>query len=106
MSFGDDTLDPSNVDVKRCNLDSGTLDTTVDEWQEAIGDAYIKCDAEGRTLMELSEELQIPETTMRRHILKLLSESRCTSGTGFRMDRRGRFYNVMVYQLTPKKEKK
>lgn len=86
--------------------DVGTLDTTIDEWREAIENACIKCDAPGETLVELSKRLEIPETTIRRRIYRLLLEGRCVSGTGFRRDRKGRYYNVTVYQLIPKEEKK
>ena len=106
MSFGDDTLDPGNVDVKRCNLDVGILDTTIDEWQAEM-ERFVPRNVPGKTISELSRELDIPDSTMRNRIQILIQEGRCIRRYGIRKDDLGRDYQVSLYQLiTIEKEKK
>lgn len=65
----------------------GQLDTTVEEWKEAL---EVK-DDEGQTIDEISVATGVSETTTRRKLYELIKEGKCIRG------RRGRFN---VYQLT------
>ena len=78
--------------------DDNTLDTTVEEWHAELQRIAPK-DVPGRTLSELCEELKTPLTTMQRRITELLNEGSCRSLVGQRKDRKGRLYDVTVYQL-------
>lgn len=83
--------------------DDNTLDTTIDEWQAELQRFKPECSL-GKTLWELSEELGLSPTTMRLRLLDLIKTGRCTYGQGQRTDKRGRRYNVAVYQLIPQKK--
>ncbi len=79
--------------------DVETLDTTIDEWRAEM-ELYDDKDVPGVTLSELSQELKISETTMRRRIKHMIKINRCTSANGQRIDNLGRCRKVIVYQLT------
>lgn len=84
--------------------DTETLDTTIDEWRAEI-ELYDEKDVPGVTLSELSQELKVSETTMRRRIKHMIKINRCIPAHGQRIDNSGRCYRVMVYRLTPKGKK-
>ena len=85
--------------------DIETLNTTVDEWRAEITKLEPR-NSPGKTIVELSKELELSPTTLYRHIRKLIQSGRCVTKGGQRTDNRGRRYNVTVYQLIPQKEKK
>ena len=86
--------------------DIGTLDTTIDEWQEALKDAEIASNADGKTARELAQELNCCESTMRLKLNSMILTGRCERLKGRRFASDGRFIPVNVYQLIPKEEKK
>ena len=85
--------------------DTGTLDTTVDEWREALADASEVSNIDGKTASELARELNCSETTMRLKLNGMVLTGRCRRLRGGRIASDGRLMSVNVYQLIPKEKK-
>ncbi len=92
-----------SIDVKGCNSDTDTLDTTIEEWQKEM-EQLTPRNTSGKTLLELCEGLKVCRTTMQNRLQDLINCGKCTWADGTRTDKKGRTYSVTVYQL--RKEKK
>lgn len=80
----------------------GQLDTTVEEWREAL---EVKDDP-GETITELMERLGIKRTRLRTMINKLVKEGKAKRGYASRKNSyRGKSYQCAVYQLLKEEEK-
>lgn len=83
--------------------DNDTLDTTVDEWQAEM-ERLVPKNVPGETLLELCKKLKVRRTTMQNRLRTLIDNGRCIWREGIRIDKKGRSYTVVVYQLTPQKK--
>jgi DNA-directed RNA polymerase specialized sigma24 family protein len=75
--------------------DVNFLETTVDQWREAL----MPKDDPGLTLIEISDETGISLRTAQRRIRKLLKAGECKKGMATRTDSLGRVQRVPVYQM-------
>ena len=86
-------------------MNGNELDTTVDEWREALHD--ITQDDPGETVRELCARLGGGKTAIRDMLETLIEKGRCKKGRAMRTRCDGVRYFAPVYQLiTPRKEKK
>ncbi len=82
--------------------ETSELDTSIEEWKKAL---EVASTASGYTVAELSEKLQIPESTLRRKLRNLVAAGKCTVGGGRRTSANGRSDSIVtVYQLKGKEK--
>ena len=85
-------------------MSGNELDTTVDEWREALGG--LNENVPGMTSEELSDKFGISQRAIQVRIKKLLEAGGCkVSGTRRRMDTVGRMIWIPVYKITEEKER-
>ena len=77
------------------------LDTTVEEWKNAIEEMYYPNDP-GFTRRELQDKLNVTYWAVTKILEQMLSEGRCIRGKGTRIDSVGRKQAIPVYQLITK----
>lgn len=83
------------------NVESNELDTSIDEWKEALEVATF---SPGCTIGELSEKLSIPKSTLRRKLRDLINRGMCTKDMSRRTSANGSSIPVVVYRLVKGEE--
>jgi len=83
------------------NADKETyLDTTVDQWREAIAKLETQSDP-GLTMWEISDRIGYGITATKQKIRKLIALGKCRQGYAIKKNSAGQFRRVPVYQLLP-----
>jgi predicted ArsR family transcriptional regulator len=78
------------------------LDTTVDEWREALEMSVVDNDPSWKTATEIADSLGVNRTSVTRRLRKLIKSGNCLQGKCRRLDGTGRPQFLPAYKMVKK----